>query len=692
MADPEEEPIKERHFFPVVAVAAILLAVHIVAMAFPGGRLWGINHLLHLPSLFTVLFLVLGVAALIMLVPPVRDVVGRLFAVLAGATAERLPYGRWAVLALASMVVFWLLRLPLSLLGDGYSVVHNMSAKIPVVIKWSETGAVSIVYFVSKILPFSGLERGEYAYALVSVVSGGLTVIVFLALARELAHDSRDRLFAFCLLVFSGWTLLFFGYTENYPVLWPAAAAYIYFSIRYLHHKGNLIPPLFFLLVSVVLHLQTVFLIISLPVLLVSRGKGKIWYRRFRKTVRAVLGIVIVVGVIAFFHAYRNSLAFRSYFVPPFSGRPLTPDYFLFSPSHLLDIINEITLLVPLWPMAFMLGRQQWKNAADNAVARFLMLVSLGGAILLFTLEPKLGMARDWDLFALAGLGPMLLLIMILLSSERWRMFFPGLALLALGLSLPFWAVNMNRPTTIAYFESLLQLDDRQSRPGMIVLRDYYYDTGDSTRGRAVDSAIYQKFPAIRMARTAVALAEAGRLDEAMIIADSVCQSNPYSPEGYNLKGITHLQAGRYEMAVNELKNSITLAEYDYRTWVNLALAYNRLNKPNDMLEALRCARELNPEDRQVLEALATGFITVRMMDSARVYGQYLLNRDSTSHIGYLTIGISYFFARDAARARQYLTRCVQYAPEGPDRRRAIDLLQQIDKATSPVPGGPSRK
>jgi len=686
MADSERKPIKERHLFPVAAIAAVLLAVHLLSLALPGSRLWGINHLLYLPSLFTVLFLVLGVTALAMLVPPVRDIIGRLFAALAGATAERPPYGRWAVVAVFSMVGFWMFRLPLSLLGDGYSVMHNMSAKIPVVIKWSEMGAVSIVHFVSGFLPFTGLERGEYAYAIVSVISGGLTVFVFLALAHELTQNSGKRLFAFCLLVFSGWTLLFFGYTENYPVLWPAVAAYIYFSIRYLHHTGNLILPLVFLIVSIILHLQTVFLLISLPVLLAARGKGKTWYRRYRAVIWVALGVAFVVGAVAFIRTYRGSLPFRSHFVPPFSGRPLTPDYFLFSPSHLLDIVNQIMLLIPLWPLAFAFDRQEWKNLAGDAVARFLMAVSLGGAILLFSLEPKLGMARDWDLFALAGLGPMLLLIMVFLSSERWRIYFPGLALLALGLSLPFWAVNMSRPSTIAYFESLLRLDDRQSRPGMIVLRDYYYDTGDSTRGIALDSAIYRKFPAIRMARAAIELGEAGQFDQAMAVADSVYRINPYSSEGYNLKGITLLRAGRYEPAVKELLTSISLAEYDHRSWVNLALAYNRMGKRDEMMTALRRAQRLNPDDKNVLESLAMGFMSAQQMDSARVYGQRLLERDSTACQGFLAIGVSYLTARDLVRARQYLSKYVERAPESADRRQAVQLLQRIEKATSAMP------
>lgn len=692
MDEPKQQPVARTAAALVVAVAAVLPVVHIAALALPGSRLWGINHLSYLPSGYLVAFIVLSAVALGLLVPPLREWANRWFPLPTGETADRPSYLCWSLVAVVSMAVFWLLRLPLSLLGDGYSVVHNMSAKIPVVIKWSEMGAVSIVYAVSKIIPFSGLERGEYAYAVVSVVSGGLTVFVFLALAHELAHDGRDRLFAFCLLLFSGWTLLFFGYTENYPVLWPAVAAYLYFSIRYLHHKGNLIFPLVFLLVSVVLHLQAVFLVVSLPALLISRGMGKTWFRRYRIPILVVVGLIVIGASVLFVRAYRDSIAFRVFFVPPFTGRPLTPDYFLFSPSHLLDIFNEITLLVPLWPMVFLFGRDRWRRLTADAVTRFLLLVSLGGALLLFALEPKLGMGRDWDLFALAGLGPMLLLITAFVSSDRWRAFFPGLVILALGLSMPFWAVNMSRPTTITYFESLLRLDDRQSRPGMIVLRDYYYDTGDSTKGNALDSAIYDKFPAIRMGRTSIELEEAGRFDQAIVVADSVRRLNPYSAEGYNVMGIALLRAGRYEQAVKELETSISLAEYDYRSWVNLALAYNRLQKPDEMLNALRHAQKLNPDDPNVLESMAMGFMSNRMMDSARVYGQRLLDRDSTANAGNLAIGVSYYSARDWNRARQYLTRYVERAPECPDRRQAIKLLQQLEKAPSAAPAGTGRK
>ncbi|MDD4050612.1 MAG: hypothetical protein PHR28_01770 [candidate division Zixibacteria bacterium] len=669
-------------------LAAIIWAAHLLPFALPETRVWGFDHLLFLPSGYTVIFIVLGAAALtIMAWPPARRFADRLFGSAADAIlVDRPSYIRWAAVAAGSLVVFWFARLPLSLLGDGYSVVHNISAKIPVVIKWSEMGAVSIVHFVSTLLPYSGLERGEYAYAIVSVVSGALTVFVFLAIAFELGRDGRSRLFAFCLLLFSGWTLLFFGYTENYPVLWPVVAAYTYFSIRYLRGKTNLILPLIFLIAAVVLHLQAVFLLPSLILLLISRGKGKTWYRRFRKTLWTAAVVVLIGGVAIFYMAYQRSIAFRSFFVPPFDGRPLTPDYFLFSPGHLLDIINEITLLIPLWPLAFAIGRREWREVFGDIALRFLLLICLGGVVLLLALEPKLGMARDWDLFALAGLGPMIILIMALLSSERWRPLFPGLALLALGLSFPFWTVNMSRPTTIAYYESLLRLDNRQSRPGMIVLRDYYYDIGDSTRGDVIDREIYEKFPSIRMARAANELSSAGDYGKAMIMADSVYHSNPYSSEGYNLRGLVLMRSRQYDQALADFRISASLAEYDYRTWVNIAMGYHYSKRPDEMMKALRQAQKLNPQEPVVLEALAMAFMSTRKYDSGQVYGRYLLEQDSTAYAGYLTIGVGYYVAGDLIRARQNLTRYIGLAPEGQDRRHAIEILDRIEQGTPAVP------
>jgi tetratricopeptide (TPR) repeat protein len=663
-------------------LAPVIWAAHFLPFALPDGRVWGFNHLLFLSPGYTVLFTVLGALALAAIaLSPVRQVADRLFGSVADTVAGRPLYARWAVMAIGSLAVFWLARLPLSLLGDGYSVVHNISAKIPVVVKWSEMGAVKIVQSVSNILPYAGLEKGMQAYAAVSVVSGALTVFVFLALAFELGRDSRGRLFAFCLLLFSGWTLLFFGYTENYPVLWPAVTGYLYFSIRYLREKTNLVLPVLFLLAAVVLHLQTVFLLPSIVPLLIARGAGKTLANRFRKPLWMAGILIVIGGVTVFYMACRRSLAFRAFFLPLLSGRPLTPDYFLFSPSHILDIINEITLLIPLWPLAFVAGRRQWREVLGDIVARFLLVVSLGGALLLFALEPKLGMARDWDLFALAGLGPMMLLITALVSSERWRPLYPGLALLALGLSFPFWAVNMSRPTTISYFESLLRLDDRQSRPGMIVLRDYYYDIGDSTRAVALDREIYQKFPAIRMARKASELSANGDFENAMIMADSVYGINPYSPEGYSLRGLVLMRNGYYETGLKEFEKSLSLAEYDWRTYVNVALAYNHLHKIPEMMKALRRAQKLNPEDPVVLEALAMGFVVTREYDSARIYGHHLLERDSTAYTGYLAIGAGYYGVGDLVQAQRYLLRYVELAPECPDRRNAIAILNQIAKA-----------
>ena len=80
------------------------------------------------------------------------------------------------------------------------------------------------------------------------------------------------------------------------------------------------------------------------------------------------------VAAIAFvIVGYARSITFRVVFLPPFVGRPATPGYAILSLNHLLDIVNEISLLIPLWPVLLIAGWRGVRNAVHDAVGRFLL-------------------------------------------------------------------------------------------------------------------------------------------------------------------------------------------------------------------------------------------------------------------------------------------------------------------------------
>ncbi|MCP4566909.1 MAG: hypothetical protein GY841_04945 [FCB group bacterium] len=661
------------------ALMIFIFLLHFLPLALPKARLWGINHLLFLSPSWIAIVVVAGLAAIALLLPSIRKKADRLFTSLGEFFFSDSFLWPRLIFCLAVPLIFWLLRMPTNLLGDGYTVVNNVGNDIPVILKWSEIGAIGLVSAVASLLPLSGVEGATVAYALVSVVSGGLTIYLFCALAHELGDNGSGRLFILALLMFSGWTLLFFGYAENYPILWPFMIAYLYFGLRYIRGRNSLAVPTIIILIAALIHMQSVFFLLSFPFLLVARGKGRDFYLKHTKQLLITAGVVILTGVAVFVYEYQTTLEFMIHFLPPFSGRLPMTDYAVFSPTHLLDILNELSLLIPVWPvllMAAIWGRRGYKS---NAVDHFLLAYSAGGAVFLLILDPRLGMGRDWDLFALTGLGPLLYLLHRSFNSKlRLNRLWPGIALLSLVLTLPYFVTNLSYQPSIDYMKSLLHLDMPKSRSGMIMLRDYLKNEGNTQAAANLDREIWKLFPANRLAREASKLSRMGKFREAMAKADSLYQINPYTNEALNTRGMIYLRSGNLKEAIRYLEMSARFGRYEPKSLVNISNAYYQTGQFDKMLASMRKAQKLDPDAIEVLQGLAMGFYAMNEFDSALVYGHNLIAIDSTVPNGHFSLGLTYYKLGRHEKSKKYLTRFLEFNPPGADRDLSLKLLTEM--------------
>ncbi|MCP4569437.1 MAG: tetratricopeptide repeat protein [FCB group bacterium] len=678
----DNEKDSGRFWIVILSVTALLTGlIRSLPFLFPDGRLWGVNHLLFIDSFWTVLLGAGLLLALLTCVSPIRERVSGLFDRVGRLLFDEGSYLRWLFTGFILLPLFWFLRMPTNLLGDGYTVINNIADDIPVVFKWSEIGAVTIVHYIASLLPIEGLARGEYAFAIVSVFSGAVTVFFFSGLAYELGQDSIRRLAAFCLLLFSGWTLLFFGYAENYPLLWPFVTGYLYFGLRYIRGQNSLIGPTILILIAALLHLQTVFFLVSYPLLLVARGKGRSFFQKHTKLLLIAAGFVVLSGLAAFVYKYLTAMEFMIHFLPPFSGRPPTTDYAVFSPTHLLDILNELSLLIPVWPILLLTAIWGRRDKSHDAVDFFLLAFSAGGIILLFILDPRIGMGRDWDLFALTGLGPLLYLLRRSFNSSiRIDRLWPGIALLSLVLILPYFATNLSYQPSIEYVKSLLHLDMPKSKPGLAMIRDYYRNEGDKPTGDSLNHEILINFPLIRIADEIHTLVKSGRTDRALVMADSVFKTDPYSAETHNILGMVHFNRQEYDLAIRYYMQSMRLKPYDPRPMSNIASSYQQLGKADSMMTYLHKAEKLSPNSSIILEGLAMAYFSLREFDTSYHYAERLLKVDSLSPLSYLAAGLSSFGRGDKKLARQYLQRYVDMTPDSPNKRMAQKTLDRIDE------------
>lgn len=669
------------------AIILLLLPwlVRILILLFPESNLWGFNHLLFIDSIWITAMVILGLAGLLSLFIPAFDV-KHLIKPPAEFLFGRGNQIRWAILSLLFLIFFWLLRLPVNLLGDGQAMISDIGNDLPVIFKWTETGAIRFVYLVYLILPVSGLEGAQISYTLVSVVSGGAVVFFFAGIAFEIGRDAVVRFTAFCLLLFSGWTLLFFGYAENYPVVWPFVTGYIYFVIKYIKNGFSLAWPFLFLLVAVVMHLQVLFFLPTILVLLFGRGKGRNFYNKFKRQIIVSILALILMGVVLFIYKYCQSLEFRIHFLPLFAGRPALPDYTVFSLRHLLDIFNEFSLLIPIWPVMLLLSwrclfRKAEKNQEENTLKWFLGIFSICGLVFLLILDPKLGMSRDWDLFALSALGP---LLFILLAMNKTRCatnkLYPAMIIIALATVLPFFAVNLSYQPTIEYYNRLLDHEYPRSESGMVSLLHHYRRIGDDRAGDSLNVIIRQTYARSQMEEKSLALANDGRYDEALRIADSMHRADPYSSNSYNIRGMIYFFKKDYPKAILEFEQALRLAPQAYRILVNLALTYHRQGQLDKMMSVLKRAQRLAPEYNKLYEAFAMGFFTGEQYDSSLVYARYLIESDPQNEGGYLIAGVSHYKFREFEQAEIYLEQYLLLNPQGEERQIAEGILKIIQE------------
>ncbi|MCP4568194.1 MAG: hypothetical protein GY841_11505 [FCB group bacterium] len=661
-------------------ILILLWSIHFLPFLWPDARLWGINHLLFLEPYFTIIFVVVGIIGLVLLIPSMGRRVVVWFERVAGATMESGCEIRWLLIAVMSIPIFWFLRMPTNLLGDGYTVINNIGNDLPVIFKWSEIGAIWVVHLVSQILPWGGLEQGEYAFAIVSVLSGSVTLLVFLFLANEIGRTPIERLFAVCMFICSGWMLLFFGYAENYPILWPFMTGYILFSIQYIKGKKNLLWPTVMLAIALILHLQTLFFLVSYPVLLFSRGTGKRLYRRYRWLIWSGAGILLTVAMILFIKKYNQQLEFQMHFLPLITGRPLTPNYTIFSFQHLVDIINELSLLIPLWPVLVYFGVQCKIKGSLNKINGFLMAFGLGGLCFLFIIDPRIGMGRDWDMFALTGLGPLILVLRQIYSDgDRIRRFIPALTVMSLILILPFFITNLSYSSSLEYVKWNLRLDQPLSKAGIVMLQNYYLNIGNTKASDSLVQRSNELFPDDNWDESALALAQSGDYVQAMALVESKLKKDPYSPKTFNVRGQIYNLMGHYNNAISDMEQAVRLAPDNHVFLSELAKIYQYAGQYERMMEALRRAQRYDLNYNMMLRGMTMGFYALKQYDSAFVYAGKLVQIEPTYKTAYLVAGASAAKLGLRSQTIKLLNRYLEMnPPDGPEKSTALNLLQQM--------------
>ncbi len=618
----------------VFILCALLIIIRLIASFFPQLRLWGINQLHYFPVGFR---LVLCAAGLMVLIPRANDILAgfltKAFMRVAGRLKKVNPYLGYSVVGILSLIVFWLLRAATPLLGDGYLRAGEL--KLGALFEITEP-----LDFYLHLLVYRWLGMDGYAaYAVVSCMAGGAFVFLAFLFCDLWGKDGREKLLIFSMLVTMGSMQLFFGYVESYSLMYVSLAAYLLFGLRYLKGRSGFIWPCLFLLLAGGFHLSALFALPSLFYLAFARSSdasegGSTGFKFAHGMYLAGMVFLVALGLYLL-KTYAVQEPPGSVLIHPFGrGESL---YSFFSPAHLLDFVNHQLLISPVGA-ALLVGLAVFFRKAiafKDSSLKFLLCFLLCLLAFALLVDPKLGYARDWDLFASAGLSVTLLGSYLLLrlakreNAEELGRITLALVVTAAISTGPWILVNAAEQKATARFEDLLNMDEQRAAHGYEILACYYRD--NDAHERTVD--LWKKAIAANpnpryfasLGNAYRRLEENDKAIEAYYRSLEAGADLASQPGLHSNLGNTLGRMGRYEEAISHMKKAISLRPDKADYYFNLGNILGMAGRYKEAAPYFETSIRLNPGNTRALKLLGITYARMGEKEKAKTYlEQYL--------------------------------------------------------------------
>ena len=560
--------------------AVLLIIAHAAGTVATNSIDWGVHQLGFLPVPLAVVILAAMTA---LLVPAIQE---HCAAATVKNIAERqvdsaVRIRRWSIFTLATIAIEIGGREKTFFLGDGYLVTRDLETithltAIPAVF-YSSPLAAWIAWRLRELWEWWGVnDAARIAWRSLSILSGPAFAFVAWRLSLLCSANRVKRFLFFLTVLLGGWAQLFFGYVETYPPLAVALLSYIWLSLRFIKEEKGLVWPTVVFAVMIVTHVSSLLLGPSLVILFLHalrRGKTR---EAFLSAVCGGVALVCLLflcgttpaGLWDILMMGRGSLLpvipADNYFVP----------FGLFSGWHLLNLVNAVLLLFPLFPVIalFVITDFFGRGARVGPVPLFAIIfaVCAGGWCILFNFV--LGMSRDWDVVAPFFMGITVLVLYAWYhaapeSVQTWRLMIITLGLT--GLHTAGWiAVNAGTESSLRRAETLP--DERQWARWSLA---YTYEDLGSFFRKSGD------------------FAKAEQYTRAMTRNDST-NGRRWSALGYLLE-----MEGKTDEAIDAYRTAIRHGAVDKASFHSLAVALYRRSRADEAIEVYRERLLIDPKD-----------------------------------------------------------------------------------------------
>ncbi|MBN4056752.1 hypothetical protein JYU19_00420 [bacterium AH-315-J21] len=644
----------------------LTVALIILPLFHETGRLWGGDSVKYLPGMWKYVYIL----AWVIIVPlgfisVNRKTLSLPFLHAGQQMVEKHLTAFVVAIGIVSMGIFYLLRSEVHFLGDGYSLLSLFSSENALYMQFMKSTEVGSTYVIRGLLWLRGSyseSASETAFQFLSVLSGGIIFWNIAVLAKTLFTSLFERVLFTLALWLTPIVLLFFGYVEFYPFLWVFLTMFIVVSVRSLKNGSSVIPALLLLGFASFLHLSATSFGLGAAYLLFLRVS-----ETYSPKVRRIIywTALVLSGAVTIAVIYFISISFwasSAVLLPLFEGRQEDVNYSIFSLKHVYDILNLAILMLPalliVLPLAFVV-----RNPFKNRVNLFLLLCGIGGAIFLFTIDPRLGMARDWDLmsFTLLPFNILLLKLALTFSYESGRRLALTIVFVnVLGTVGYVWS-NTNAVSAEQRFRDLLNMDSEKSRSGWYLWRSYHRSLGEYEIGDLGLKKMHRLFPAYAMANNAYALIERKQLDSAHILLEKVMMIDSMTTEANLLSAVYWGNVGEREKAEKYFTKVYQLQPETLYYYILKFKFYADNRNDSAAIDVAREGLQLYPEHLELNRKLGVFLALTGRLESAEEQANLLERIAPTYHGAYQIYTMIAVEKGDETSAKKRLRRFFQF-------------------------------
>jgi len=658
--------VKNNSKIAVMVTSAYLISIifFFLGYLFPQTRLWAFNIWSHYQPVAVIIFIVMTciIPFSLYLLNKKRIFPKSLSESSKDITDNFIPMAMFVIIVF--LVLFYALRARTHFLGDGYSLLSNLTDTNSL-LKMRNMGEDFIHQVLYSFLSSDNNTRSLLSYQIISYLSGFALLLITVHFSSKVFKEFITRLFFFLGITSGGFMLLYFGYVENYSMFVSNVALFCFWGILIIRRMLNkwfiLIPTImgiFFHIFGVALIPGAVYLMISNTVLHDRISKFSLNFKLI------LLSFLILLSVATFYFFYFTFYYFEFALVPVLENRFTIEGYTLFSINHLMDILNLLFVLFPglLVSLAVILTSpiKMFSGKKEYSFLLILLISSLG---IVFIFDPKLGMPRDWDLFAFAGVPLTILPSYYLADNHRKINSIPlyFVMIIILGfLSLFCRAYNVvDQNIALTYVNDYIKLDPIKNRSALYTIVDYYKRQGDSVSYNSEVATWETKFPERSLNRKGVTFLDQKKFDEAIPLFRKAIELNPAYSSAYSNLASCYLYLKQFDSAVVYFDISLGMNPYSSVQYNNLGSTYLYKKEYDKAEKYLNKAIELDPENAISIILLAEVYKQTGELYKQIAYLQQASQKENVPLASLLELTELYIIQNDFDRASNALQKAI---------------------------------